>query len=381
METKTVLHLTHTDISKDSRILKELEAIGSMGKPLRIVGFGIGSKNGPANNCMPLNVEIDSFIIRSKQINALGGNFKRLLVYSEIFLKFLYRGLILRPSVVHCHDTLVLPIALGLKILTQSTLVYDAHELESNKNAQTKKESLVVLFVERIAWRFIDLFISVSPKIIEWYNEKFGFKNSALILNSPLFREFSKIANSTGRYFHDLYQIPESCFIFVYVGILCRGRGIEKIVDSFIDNRVSAHVVFIGWGEYEAFLYRTSQDCNKIHIHAPVAHDSVVKLLNNANAGLCLIENVSLSDYYSLPNKLFEYSFAGLPVLASDFPEINRVVEEFNIGMTCKLDKDSIVSAINLMVAEASRFEFKNLDLLSWQSQTVALESAYLSLI
>ena len=44
-----------------------------------------------------------------------------------------------------------------------------------------------------------------------------------------------------------------------------------------------------------------------------VSHKSKKKLTNlikEADVGLCLVENVSLSDYYCLPNKLFEYAFA-----------------------------------------------------------------------
>jgi len=53
----------------------------------------------------------------------------------------------------------------------------------------------------------------------------------------------------------------------------------------------------------------------------------------SADVGLCLIENLGYSYYLSLPNKLFQYIMAGVPVLASDFPEIGRIVRETGVGL------------------------------------------------
>ena len=54
----------------------------------------------------------------------------------------------------------------------------------------------------------------------------------------------------------------------------------------------------------------------------------------SADLGLCLIRGTGKSFYYSLPNKLFEYLIAGLPVLASDFPDMGRLVREEGVGRT-----------------------------------------------
>ena len=58
--------------------------------------------------------------------------------------------------------------------------------------------------------------------------------------------------------------------------------------------------------------------------------------------GLCLIKGTGKSFYYSLPNKLFEYMMAGLPVLVSNFPEMQRIVRETRTGAT--VDPTDIVA-------------------------------------
>ena len=163
-----VLHLTHTDIRLDSRILKELSAIRE-NKKILIMAIGISDDN--------LFYSLTAY-----------------LCLLEFYIRLSWKGLLFRPKIIHCHDTLVLPVGVILSILFNSKLIYDAHELESQKNGQSKVLSKITLFIEKISWRFIDLFITVSPSIIDWYQKNLGKKESLLILNSPQLR-FLKTAN------------------------------------------------------------------------------------------------------------------------------------------------------------------------------------------
>src|SRR5690606_18747676 len=91
----------------------------------------------------------------------------------------------------------------------------------------------------------------------------------------------------------------------------------------------------------------------------------------------CLVQDVSLSDYYCLPNKLFEYCFSGVPVLASDFPGIRAVLSEYGIGEWCKLEADDVDRAIRALENRESPFEFKDIEPLGWQAQERKLVALY----
>src|SRR5690606_3088570 len=125
---------------------------------------------------------------------------------------------------------------------------------------------------------------------------------------------------------------------------------IDMCLQSFADDSIDAHVVFMGYGPLSSVIGEFAAKHTNIHLHKSVPHEQVVTMVRNADVGLCFVENVSLSDYYSLPNKLFEYAFSGLPVLASDLPEISKIVSQYSLGFCSAADLDSMRKMISNIV-------------------------------
>ena len=323
-----ILHLTHTDINADSRIIKEIKSL-SKEQHYNIYGVGVNYEKGTVKEDLKkINIKIKSLEIFTKNLKILPRQIRHPLVFLELFIKVMFFVNKKNLKIVHCHDTLVLPIGYFIKRIKKCKLFYDAHELESNKNGQSKLMSWGTLFIEKKCWKSIDLLISVSKSILDWYEKHLGLKKSILILNSPEIKKsdllLNKISPNKGNYFHKEFNIQNSTLIFLYLGFLTKGRGIEKIIDAFDSDQINSHVVFVGYGNMKDYILKASKNNGKIHYHEAVKHDEVVKISRDADIGLCLIEKISLSDYYCLPNKLFEYAFSGLPVLASDFPELKK---------------------------------------------------------
>ena len=172
---------------------------------------------------------------------------------------------------------------------------------------------------------------------------------------------------------------PEQSKIFIYIGSFSRGRGIELSVEAFTKKGISSHVVFLGYGEQKDRLLELSELHGNLHVHDSVADEDVVAVTKSADIGLCLIENVSLSDYLCLPNKLFEYAFSGLPVLASDFPDMSSVINRYNLGKCSDLDPESIYESIKEFEGESELLKIDSSELfdLSWEAQGDKLEKMY----
>jgi len=297
-------------------------------------------------------------------------------VFIELSIRLIIIGWRINPKIIHCHDTLVLPIGVLLKTIRRSKLIYDAHELESNKAGQTKILSKLTLIIEKICWPYIDLLITVSPSIVKWYMHNFGKKKAELILNAPYYDR--KQTTNEKKYFHNKYNIPDSSQVFLYLGLLEPGRGIEKLIDIFKNSKAKSHIVLMGHGSLKSFIQNESNNTMNIHYHQTIPHEQVVQVSQSANIGLCMTENVSLSDYYCLPNKLFEYVFAGLPVVASKFPDIEAYVKMYNLGKCCNTNSIDEMFQTILQIEEVPLSKVSsNLSSLSWQNQSLKLIRAY----
>ena len=127
-----IIHISHTDVRFDSRILKEIKCLSRVPN-FDVVGLGIeDSPQYSFNSSSDLN--LINLKLRSKKLFNISKYIRYLLIYFETFLKIVILGKRYKPHVIHCHDVLILPIGIVIKLLCGSRLIYDAHELESQKN-------------------------------------------------------------------------------------------------------------------------------------------------------------------------------------------------------------------------------------------------------
>ncbi len=378
-----ILHLTHTDIRFDNRIIKEIDALSQVPE-YELFGIGLVRDEGAANHDVAhLRASIINLKLTFRGVGYLPKFLKHSLIFIEFLIRTLKYSLKIKPDVIHCHDTLVLPIGVFLRLFTKSKIVYDAHELESDKNGQSKIYSFGTLILEKVCIRFTDLLITVSPSIQDWYKSKFNIDNSILILNSPQIKDLNYRKNEDllgEKYFHDKFYIEHDKLVFIYLGALMPGRGVELLLDAFSSNRINSHIVFMGFGIQKDLILERAKTSRNVHYHEPVKHDEVVNYVNHANVGLCMLQNISLSDYYCLPNKLFEYVFSGIPVLASDFPDIKNLIDLYKLGWYCSFNLEDVIKGIieieNENILKISDDLFK----ISWQAQAYELIVAYKNL-
>ncbi len=375
---KNILHISPTDVRYDGRILKELDALKFL-ENTQIRAFGIEDDEGHTFKVQK-EIEIITFSLLTKRLKFIPRPIRYFLNLVEAMFRITGPGIKFKPAVVHCHDTLFLPIALIIKWICKSEIIYDAHELESDKAGQSKLLSKYTLFIEKISWKHIDFLISVSPSIIMWYKEHLGSKESELIMNAPILNT-SVEKERKSNYLRQKFNIPDNKKIFLYLGIISqKGRGVELYLDVFHNKDISSHIVFIGYGEYTHEIKKSAEKYPNIHYHEAVPHNQVVEVSKSADVGLCMLEPVSLSDYYSLPNKLFEYAFSGLYVLACDFPDIRQLVDEFSLGTCSGLSTEEVYKSIKSLENKEKLNKDLNVDRLyplSWSYQSEKLVALY----
>jgi hypothetical protein len=378
---QSIFHISHTDVAyNESRIIKQLEDIKNKFLNYKIFVIGIKKESNINNVKSSLRGIKDlSVSLITKKLFFLPKFVRYFFNYLELLIKCIFIIYNKKITIVHCHFFTVLPIGYVVKLLFKCKLIYDAHELESHKNFA--KYPRMIFLIEKFLWDKIDLFITTSPSFLNWYNNKFGYKkNSIIILNSPKIKNHIVIDKN---FLRKKLKISKNTLIFIYVGGFQNGRGIHHMLKSFSNSNINSHVVFVGYGELENEIKKFSKKYNNIHILKTVAHDTLVQFISSANVGLCIIEKVSLSDFYCLPNKFFEYAFANLYILASNFPDMKRLIKTYSLGSCIPPNTNALIRKIKFLENNKKKTKVlkRNLVDLQWQSQSQILIRSYLNIL
>jgi len=233
-------------------------------------------------------------------------------------------------NVIHCHDLGPLPIAFLIKMLFHKKLkiIYDAHEYQCHRHNITTISRNISYFLERTLTPRVNAFITVSNSISKCYGADYAIDAPTVILNVPGFQSKPK-----SNLLRTIHKIPVNHTIFLYQGLLGYGRGIENILAAMKklkDHPVS--FVFMGYGPLSEDIIKSSYSSQNIFFQSAVSQSVLLDYTASADYGVNLTVNTCLSRYYALPNKLFEYTMAGIPSIVSDHYERATFVKQNNVG-------------------------------------------------
>lgn len=284
-----------------------------------------------------------------------------------------------RLACVSCHSLPSLPLCVSLARRTDAVLVYEPHELETETHSTRGVRKPLLKLLERSLLGRCAGVVVVSDSIADWYAREYGILRPAVVRNIP--ETPAGPAPEKSGILRSELGIPEGDPMFLYQGGLLRGRCIEQLLRVFSRTPEGRHVVFMGYGELEGMIRSAAATHRNIHFRPAVPRHEVLSYTADADIGLVGVENVCLSHYYSLPNKLFEYLLAGVPALGSDWPEIRRVIEADECGWVVgETDEDWLRIVRGVSVDEIHRKREGALQArlrYSWHDEENVLLAAY----
>ena len=291
-----------------------------------------------------------------KSIRFLVGKQGRALKTWAINRRMIKVGLAQGADVYHSHDLNTLYIGAMCKKRTGARLVYDSHELQTERNRMTKWWRRWAAWNERRWLPYADAMIVASPSWIGINREKYGSVPaiSASIINTPELVQIDQPRDLRGE-----LDIAPDAPILLYQGSIQENRGIEPAIDA-ITMLESAVLVVVGYGYHRPVLeteVRRRGLEDRVKFFGPIPNDELLDWTAAADIGLCNIVNSSLSYYTSLPNKLFEYIIAGIAVIGSDSPEIGRIVKEEGVGEVADpIDPSDLAKAARTILDDLDRY-------------------------
>ncbi len=336
--------------------------------------------------------------LKSRIIRLLRRNrFRRFLTDLKRDIPWEYRlyraALSTGADIFHANDLDTLFICAKAAGKLGAKLVYDSHELwlESSRYfiATSALNRLRYRITEKILTPRTDAVIAVTPSRGEVMKKLYpSIRKLVIIENST--DPIEKLQESS--YLRNRLGIPVSVPVILYQGIICPERGLDKLLEaaSILRNEDIA-IVIMGHDAWQGKLHRMHSEMNlkdSVFLLPPVPSETLPEVTVSADVGLILFENTCLNHYYSLPNKLYEYMMAGLPIIASDFPEMARIINNHNCGILVdSTDAEAIASGIRVLVNSPDemrqmgiRGRKASLDKYNWPVEEKKLVDLYMGL-
>lgn len=254
-------------------------------------------------------------------------------------------------DVYHFHDPELLGMGLLLSIFTRGKVIYDVHEDVPRqilgKEWIAKQLRLPVSLLYRFFEKALVLACDAVVPVTEAIARNYKHRRVQVIHNYPYLAMFQELqplntthSGSTNR--------------LLYIGGISRRRGIMEIMAALDrlqeDDRVRLDLIGgVSSPEFEEAL-RPILEEHSVNYHGPLPWRDAWEYAQGATAGLVLF-HPGPNHSEALPNKLFEYMAAGIPVIASDFPRWREIVEGNACGLTVDpLNPEAIAEAVKYVL-------------------------------
>ncbi|HTK05715.1 MAG TPA: glycosyltransferase family 4 protein [Ktedonobacteraceae bacterium] len=338
-------------VAGDERVLREASALQLAGYAVTIIDVasrGQGPAHETLRGCRVRHILLPADFAQTR--------FKKraLLRAASIFLRSTCRLLITPADVYHAHDVTALPACYLAAVLHGKPLIFDAHELPLPELPvqvpwlRTRFHALLEKMIQRCA-----SIITVSAPIAREIRQRYHVSQVGLVRNMLAYRPYvssDRLRQYLGLAAHTriaLYQgniqADRDPALLVHVAKLLDPHNVIVLMGKGIGSAVS---------ELEALIAQEGVG-ERIKVIPPVPYHELLSWTASADVGLIVYSpDHSLNVRMCLPNKLFEYLMAGLPVLATSLEAVADMLNTYHVGRVVdSLEPGEIAAALNQLLA------------------------------
>lgn len=262
-------------------------------------------------------------------------------------------------DIFHAHDMRALPAATQARARAGGVVVYDSHEIfvEADANARRSAASRSALRgIERRLASEAAALVTVNDDLAAVLGDALGFRGRTVVVRNcrprwdPPDPDPDLLRRAAG--------VPAGVPLILSHGLFAADRGFEELATALGRPILSdVHAVFLGRGPMRSRLDElasTAPLAGRLHVIDAVPPGELLPWIHGADVNVVAIQPTTLNHRLSTPNKLFESLAAGVPVVASDFGPMRRIVMEDPdgpLGAVCDpTDASAIAAAVRSLV-------------------------------
>lgn len=265
----------------------------------------------------------------------------------------------LEADVCHCNDLDTLAAGCWARTLRPMRVIYDAHELwtEQHSPAASRQHHTDAYFdfFERLLAALaphVDAVVTVNPSIGLVLQSRTGCPSPLVVWNCPAWQQAEPWSGALRE------RAAGRRIVLLHGGLIDMDRGLDELITA-VPHFQDTLLVMRGSGNARAALERRVTDGglqDRVCFVDPVPLADVITSAAEADVGIIPYKPTSINNLLSSPNKLFEYMMAGLALAVSDLPELRRVVEGDDLGVTFNpCVPADIARAVNGLLADSER--------------------------
>ena len=327
------------DLVTDQRVNKTCNALAELGFDVLLVGR-------VKRDSLPLLAR--NYRMKRMRLLFEKGPF----FYAEYNIRLFFFLLFRRADLLFSNDLdTLLPNYLVSKLKSRP-LVYDSHEYFTETPELVNRQFVQGVWKKIERWIFPKLkdVITVNQSIADLFEKEYGVQVAVVRNIPPLLPKPEKTFNR---------KLPDyKPFVLLQGSGINIQRGGEELVQAmqFVDH---ARLLIVGGGDVIGILKKMADDLylnDKITFIPKVPFEALRYYTSKASLGVSLEKDTNVNYRVMLPNKLFEYIHAGVPVLVSPMVEMKNIVETYGVGETIKNhDPKEIARHISEMIGNPEK--------------------------
>jgi len=269
------------------------------------------------------------------------------LFYIAYNIRLLLYLLFVKADIFLANDLDTLPAIFLAGKIRRKKIVYDSHEYftEVPELVNRPRIKRTWEFIEGLIFPRLNSVYTVNSSIAKIYSTKYGIPVK-VVRNMPSARQHGSVPGTLPAGFTDRPVI-------IYQGAVNVGRGLEEMIHA-LPLMPDYHLLIVGDGDIKVQLedlVRRMDLADRVFFTGRMPFDQLSWYTRQATLGMSLEQDIGLNYHYALPNKLFDYMQAGLPVIASNLPEIRQVVENVGFGVIIdRFDPEYLSQTIQSML-------------------------------